>query len=178
MSKAKNKNRLQIVNWREYGDDESFVKIAVFGRDDPGDLVEDIEARRQAQSGGKLPAIDGGELSFYVNDDIVIEDGRIWEALDGKYRIRIEKLPNRQTQAGPPASPQKPPSSLEFFIDPPATGPHAPEGGWLRIERRNPGKPKKTIRLNRADLERLDKALLSYWEQEHRRILGIPEKGD
>lgn len=165
MANPKNKNRLQIVNWRGYGKDESRVNIALFDAADPGDLINAINTG---------PPIHGEELSFYVNDNIVIEDGKIWDSPRGKYRIRIEKLPGGQK----PTKPANPPSSLEFFIDLPATGPNAPEGGWLRIERRNPGKPKKIIRLNRADLERLDKALLSYWEQEHRRILGIPEKGD
>jgi hypothetical protein len=147
------KNRLQIVNWRGYGKDESRVEMAIYGKGDPGDLVDEINTG--------LP-IAGEELSFYVNDNIVIEDGRIWDALDGKYRIRIEKLPGGQK----PAQPPKPPSSLEFFIDPPATGPNAPEGGWLRIERCNPGKPKKTIRLNRSGVIRLTAAILDYWEKE------------
>lgn len=77
------KNRLQIVNWRGYGKDESRVEMAIYGKGDPGDLVDEINTG--------LP-IAGEELSFYVNDNIVIEDGRIWNALDGKYRIRIEKL--------------------------------------------------------------------------------------
>ena len=92
MPKSKNKNRLQIVNWREYGDDESSVEMAIYGRHDPGYLVEKIEAERQQQSGEQLFPIDGGELSFYVNDNIVIEDGQILDNGDGKYRIRIEKI--------------------------------------------------------------------------------------
>lgn len=61
-------------------------------------------------------------------------------------------------------------SKLEFFIDPPAVGPNAPDGGWVRIERTNTYKKgnrrKKIIRLSRADVLMLQNVLVQYWSKE------------
>lgn len=60
-------------------------------------------------------------------------------------------------------------SMLEILIEPPATGPNAPEGMRLTIIRKNIGKKPKIIRMSLADVQMLKEVLTVYDEKESRR---------
>lgn len=90
-------NRLQIVNWREYGAEESFCEVAIYSNRNKRNLIDDIEKHRQKVhkelTGKRLqPVEEGSELSFYVNDDLLFVDGMTSEYDGKKFRIRIEEI--------------------------------------------------------------------------------------
>lgn len=79
------KNRIQILNWRSYGDDESFCYFKVFSADDKRTCQTIVQKEYDVRFDGME-----GSGHAYTNDDIVIEDGDVWTATDGcKYRINI-----------------------------------------------------------------------------------------
>lgn len=94
-------NRLQIVNTRNHGDDESYVDMAIYPHDVEGDLVMDKkrEAYREAHDREEMPeGYDAEEVEdfdslIYVNDDFMIADGQIIESGGRKYRIDITEVP-------------------------------------------------------------------------------------
>jgi len=85
--------KLQIVNWRAYGDDEAYCRVEVLDRE--ADLLDVIQSELSEEE--KENWLRGtGETKchpFYVNDDIEIHDGEEIRGIDDKfYRIRIEEV--------------------------------------------------------------------------------------
>jgi hypothetical protein len=100
------KARLQILNWREHSDDESYVRTGVYP---PGSLQTvqgELHAEMLAdeQPGGVFvnEYEDDGEggvhlvgykdISYYVNNNITFEDGQIIEHAGKKFRISITEV--------------------------------------------------------------------------------------
>jgi len=85
--------KLQIVNWRAYGDDEAYCRVEVL--ESGVDLLDVIEADL-SEAERELWRLATGELAshpYYVNNDIDIHDGDEIKGIDGKlYRIRIEEV--------------------------------------------------------------------------------------
>jgi hypothetical protein len=80
------RGRVQILNWRKHGDDESYCRIEVFAVDDGAEIQDRVEeeynVRRGAEEEGDYAA------TYYVNDDLNFADGDILIARDGR-RFRI-----------------------------------------------------------------------------------------
>lgn len=88
---TEHKGRLEIINWRRHGDDESYCSMAVFGNDDTCSLRALIEA----EHGVRMDAEEQGDLdaAYYVNDEFIMLDGAYIEAEDGKnFCISITRI--------------------------------------------------------------------------------------
>lgn len=82
------KNRIQIVNWRCLGDDESFCETQAYTADDPTDLS--VEASQ-----------DIPPDRFFVNDDITFYDGQEFFCPDGTILVlRLEKQAKQEQTNG------------------------------------------------------------------------------
>lgn len=87
--------KLQIVNWREFNDDEAYCRIEVLP--DGVDLLDIIESEHTQEERETWVQATGETKShcFFVNDDITIFDGQQMIDIDGKrYVIRIEEVPD------------------------------------------------------------------------------------
>lgn len=76
------KARIEILNWREHGDDESFVAHAVYGEGQESDLQKRLMEEHEITDAVK----------FYVNDDITIEDGQVLTSGGRKFRLNITEV--------------------------------------------------------------------------------------
>jgi hypothetical protein len=72
---GESRGRIQILNWRRHGDNESYCQIEVFAADDTFDTQSLIEAEHKVRAGAE----DEGDYAatYYVNDDITLHDGDI-----------------------------------------------------------------------------------------------------
>lgn len=94
--------RLQIVNWRGYGDDESYVFTVATGSGDDTKAVELVtkqyceDKEVSIEEFEALKDQDEAEtkgLAVYINDEMEFHDGQEIEGHGGKkFRIRIEEL--------------------------------------------------------------------------------------
>jgi hypothetical protein len=80
------RGRVEVMNWRKHGDDESYCRVEVFGADDNTDTGTLIEKENAVRVGAE----DEGDYAatYYVNDHITIADGSIMTSHDGR-RFRI-----------------------------------------------------------------------------------------
>jgi hypothetical protein len=80
------RGRVEILNWRKHGDDESYCRIEVFAADDLTETTSLVEKEYEVRAGAE----DEGDYdaTYYVNDDITISDGDIMTSHDGR-RFRI-----------------------------------------------------------------------------------------
>ena len=85
-SSAESRCRVEILNWRKHGDDESYCRVEVFGASDATQTESLVEKEYDVRSGAE----DEGDYgaTYYVNDDITIWDGDIMVSHDGR-RFRI-----------------------------------------------------------------------------------------
>lgn len=70
-------NRIQIVNWRQHNDYESYVRVEAFGGDEPELDLADIIMKEE----GLRPCAEDDEewdKIMYVNDDTEIADGEVF----------------------------------------------------------------------------------------------------
>jgi hypothetical protein len=84
-------NRIQIVNWRSHGDEESYCRWEALSAEDPTDVEDLIKA-----SVGYTPeeiaedyhteaeSNEDWDKVYYVNDDICLRDGDEFRTNDGK----------------------------------------------------------------------------------------------
>ena len=82
------RGRVEILNWRKHGDDESYCRVEVFGADD----ATEVETLVEKENGVRVGAEDEGDYgaTYYVNDDITIADGDTMTSHDGrKFRIGV-----------------------------------------------------------------------------------------
>jgi hypothetical protein len=91
-NRAKTKNRIQIVNWRNHGDDESSCTIGVYSHEDLTDELLDARGKLGLKTDPDWEENDDYENGYYVNDDITIENGQIMEHNGRKFRISIREL--------------------------------------------------------------------------------------
>jgi hypothetical protein len=80
------RGRVEILNWRKHGDDESYCRVEVFSADDSTATTSLVEKENNVRNGAE----DEGDYGamYYVNDDITIADGDIMISQDGR-RFRI-----------------------------------------------------------------------------------------
>jgi hypothetical protein len=80
------RGRVQILNWRKHGDEESYCRVEVFATDDITNTASMVEKEYNVRPGAE----DEGDYdaTYYVNDDITIADGDIMVSHDGR-RFRI-----------------------------------------------------------------------------------------
>lgn len=89
-------NRIQILNWRQHGDDESGCQIGVFAAEDDGDVIE--MAREQVDEDASPEDWEDAEGRgdwehvIYVNDDITIQDGDVLDRNGRKFRVNITEV--------------------------------------------------------------------------------------
>lgn len=84
--------RIQILNWRRHGDDESYNSIRCY--DDASDVVDEIkEYLGWPKDPNFEPELGDTRKLFYVNNDTRIGDGDTFTASSGlKYRVRFESV--------------------------------------------------------------------------------------
>jgi hypothetical protein len=83
--------KLQIVNWRAFGDDEAYCRVEVLDKET--DLLDVIQSElsEEEKENWRLGTGESEGHSFYVNDDFSFWDCEEIKGIDGKrYRIRIE----------------------------------------------------------------------------------------
>lgn len=83
--------RLEILNWRKHGDDESRCRLEVFAVHDLSETTAMVEKEYSVQVGAE----EAGDYdaTYYVNDDITISDGDIMTSHDGRrFRISIVQV--------------------------------------------------------------------------------------
>jgi hypothetical protein len=95
----RSKNRLEILNWRRHGDDESYCRVGAFPAGDSRTLCDEVDGElgitredrlRWAQLGdGESERIRERKL-WYVNDHIVLEDGQHIVRNGRTFRIRVQ----------------------------------------------------------------------------------------
>lgn len=90
-------NRIQILNWRQYGDDESYCYVGVVAADDSADCRAEIQA--QVDEDANEEDFEGAEERgdwehvIYYNDDIDIWDGEVLEGTNGrKFLVTITEV--------------------------------------------------------------------------------------
>ena len=89
-------NRIQIVNWRIDGDDESYNYFAVYPASETTTAMEEIQQEVDADyewDQDETPE-DRGDLehTIYVNDDITIVDGEVLHHNGRKFRVTITEV--------------------------------------------------------------------------------------
>lgn len=86
------KNRIQVLQWREYGDDEDCLSILAFAGDDDRDL-RDIEAEaHELVITDENDDCPDGQGMFMVTEGVTIVDGEIFENNGRRFRILIEEI--------------------------------------------------------------------------------------
>jgi hypothetical protein len=89
-------NRIQILNWRQHGDDESYCLFAAYGADDPTFASEEIEQEIDPDYDWNQDTMpeerEDWEHVYYVNDDITIKDGEVVLHNGRKFRITITEV--------------------------------------------------------------------------------------
>ena len=80
------KNRIAIINWRGYRDDESYCKVQAFAKGDRTSLLKIIEKEYRADNNLAVnhPLNKDEVYGYYVNDDLEIVDGETFETPDGR----------------------------------------------------------------------------------------------
>jgi len=85
--------KLQIVNWRAFGDDEAFCRIEILSKEiDLLDIIQS-ELSEEEKENWLRGTGETNSRPFYVNDDFSLHDGEEIRDIDGKsFRIRIEEI--------------------------------------------------------------------------------------
>ena len=95
------KNRIQILTWRGYGDDEASTDHAVYGADEEDDLYvntvkwycEDNGLSFEEMMDGHRSTYEGEGYAVYTDADHLFQDGQVIEGQNGrKFRITIEEV--------------------------------------------------------------------------------------
>lgn len=91
--------RIQVLTWREYGDDESTTRIDAYSGDDKTDTWEDqvkpsLLRENQIDSDPEDENEDEGDISDIatVDSDIAIHDGDIIETNGRKFKVTITEV--------------------------------------------------------------------------------------
>jgi hypothetical protein len=82
------RNRIQIINWREHGDYESYCHSGVFAADDDSDVLDETLRLHNVAERGEGDTYE----TYYVNDDIEFYDGQILEHNGRKFRLSITEV--------------------------------------------------------------------------------------
>lgn len=90
------KNRIEIVNWRRHGADESYCYLSAYAADDIANAHDEIEKQVDADYDW-LQDTDAEEREdwdhvLYFNDEILIEDGAVLEHNGRKFRVQIAEV--------------------------------------------------------------------------------------
>jgi hypothetical protein len=90
------KNRIQVINWRTHGSNESYCITGVFAANDESDLI--TEVRHQVDEDATEEEFDQAEERMdwdhviYVNDDFTFEDGQILKHNGRSFRVNITEV--------------------------------------------------------------------------------------
>jgi len=84
--------RIQILNWRQFGDDESYARVEVFASSDRTNAQKLVADEHDVHFDGK----EDTSHHAYANDDIDIADGDVMVSHNGRrFRVSIEEIPQR-----------------------------------------------------------------------------------
>lgn len=113
-------NRIEVIQWREHGDDEDGLEVFVFGADQQIDDL--LPLLREIHSIETPPAIgewdEGVPGTIYSENHRVFADGQVIEGNNGrKFRINITELPEKEA------------TQEKLYVDPA----HFTDEAWYRL---------------------------------------------